>query len=480
MINSITYFETKIKEKLEKIFLLYSSDMTKIAELVYGVTDCMVEFGLCLLAEELESYDTFLCKKKHLRPEWHIVRKDETTLLTSLGTLHYHKTLFRNKRTGEYEYFLDRAMGLEEHTRITEDAEARILEEAVQTSYEKSGKAVSISQEEVSRETVKNKLHKLKFPKKENYPEEKKVVDYLYIEADEDHIALQFREKKGDITENEFHQKNNGAIAKLIYVHEGIEKENEKSKRHIVKNPYYFCRVCEGKENKAFWDEVYEYIEKTYDLSKVKKIYLSADGGSWIMSGKRQIAGITYVLDEFHLKKYLHKITRCFRKNEKETEEELVKIICHKTKKEFEEKIEELKKGIQSPNGKKRMEEGKVYVLNNWTAARLRLLRKNGVKGSSTESHVSHILSDRMSSRPMGWSKEGMSKMAQLRAYYYNDGDMLELVRYQKKKEVLAKEKEEIIYSSSELWTQERKRKKSLGCFADMVTYSIPYVEIKR
>ena len=166
MINSITHFQTKIKEKLEKIFLSYSSDMTKIAELVYGLTDCMVEFGLCLLAEELESYDTFLCEKKHLRTDWHIVRKDETTLLTSLGTLHYHKTLFRNKKTGEYEYFLDKVMGLEAHARMTEDAEARILEEAVQTSYEKSGKAVSLSKEEVSRETVKNKIHSLQFPKK--------------------------------------------------------------------------------------------------------------------------------------------------------------------------------------------------------------------------------------------------------------------------------------------------------------------------
>ena len=63
MINSITYFQTKIKEKLEKNFLQYSSDMTKIAELVYGVTECMTEFGLCLLAEELESYDMFLCDK---------------------------------------------------------------------------------------------------------------------------------------------------------------------------------------------------------------------------------------------------------------------------------------------------------------------------------------------------------------------------------------------------------------------------------
>ena len=53
--------------------------------------------------------------------------------------------------------------------------------------------------------------------------------------------------------------------------------------------------------------------------------------------------------------------------------------------------------------------------------------------GSSTESHISHILSFRMSSRPMGWSRQGAGKMAELRAYYYNGGDMLELGRYQKK-----------------------------------------------
>ena len=161
MIKSITYFQEKITKKLQKTFLSYSFDMTKFAELVYGVIDCMIEFGLRLLAEELENYDTFLCEKRHLRPDWYIVRKDETTLLTSLGILHYHKTLFQNKKT----------------------------------------------------------------------------VDYLYIEADEDHVALQFREKKGDITKNEYHQKNNGAIAKLIYVHEGTEKETDH--RHVLKNTYY-------------------------------------------------------------------------------------------------------------------------------------------------------------------------------------------------------------------------------------------------
>lgn len=480
MVNSITYFQTEIKEKLEKIFLLYSSDMTKIAELVYGVTDCMVEFGLCLLAEELESYDTFLCEKKHLRTDWHIVRKDETMLLTSLGTLHYHKTLFRNKKTGEYEYFLDRAMGLKEHARLTEDAEAKILKEAVETTYEKAGIQVSISKDEISKETVKNKIHRLEFPKNTEKIQEKKEVEYLYIDADEDHVSLQFREKKGDIIENEYHQKNNHAIVKMIYVYEGIEPENAKSTRNVLVNPYYFCRVCEGEENKKFWDEVYEYIERKYDLSKIKRIYLNADGGSWIMSGKRRISGISYVLDEFHLKKYLRKITLRFPKKKDELEEELIKNICYGSKKEFEEKMEQLKKEASSNTGKRRIEEGKKYLLSNWTAARLRFLRKREICGSSTESHVSHILSARMSSRPMGWSKEGMSKMAQLRAYYYNHGDMLELVRYQKKEESLTEEKEEIIYSSSDLWKEERKHKKSLGCFADMVTYSIPYIQIKK
>ena len=37
-----------------------------------------------------------------------------------------------------------------------------------------------------------------------------------------------------------------------------------------------------------------------------------------------------------------------------------------------------------------------------------------------------------MSSRPLGWCRDGANQMAHLRAYYFNDGDMLELVKAQK------------------------------------------------
>ena len=75
-------------------------------------------------------------------------------------------------------------------------------------------------------------------------------------------------------------QKNNCLITKLVFVHEGIEKEAPKSKHHKLINPYYFCSVSHGEENNRFWDEVYEYINNYYELDKVKKIYLNADGGA--------------------------------------------------------------------------------------------------------------------------------------------------------------------------------------------------------
>ena len=73
-----------------------------------------------------------------------------------------------------------------------------------------------------------------------------------------------------------------------------------------------------------------------------------------------------------------------------------------------------------------------------------------------------------------------MSKMAELRAYYYNKGDMLELVRYQKEESAKVVGAETVIYSSSRMWSEERKRKKKLGSMADMPVYSIPYNQIKK
>ncbi len=140
MYNSIQHFIELGTRDLEKVLINYSTDLTKIAEMVYGVTDNVVNLGLSIIAEELEFYDEHLRKSADRMRNWQIVRRDEITLLTSLGSVAYHKTLFKHKESGKCEYLLDKYMNLEKHARLTEDAEARILEEAVESSYRKEVK----------------------------------------------------------------------------------------------------------------------------------------------------------------------------------------------------------------------------------------------------------------------------------------------------------------------------------------------------
>ena len=52
MINSIQHFCTKGVKNLEKVMLDYSDDITKIAEMVQGITDRVTALGLSIIAEE--------------------------------------------------------------------------------------------------------------------------------------------------------------------------------------------------------------------------------------------------------------------------------------------------------------------------------------------------------------------------------------------------------------------------------------------
>lgn len=472
MINSIKYFEEKCINKFEKLENDFIKEPQKLAEYVLALTEELHNLGLRMIQESLEEMDRMLRKSQKRLQSWVVESHVTKQLITSLGTVTFEKTLFTHKETGESEYLLDRIMGMERHERISEDALARMLKEAVQTSYRRGGEETSLTTD-VKKQTVKNKIHALEFPRDDEKPEKKKEVEYLYIEADEDHASLQFRERRGDLVENENHQKNNCLITKLAYVHEGIEKEAPKSKRHKLVHPHFFCGTGYGEENTSFWDEIYTYISNQYDLDKVKKIYLNADGGGWIRSGMKRIEGITFVLDEFHLEKYLTKLTSHMKDSREDAANELRTAIRNRTQKDFEEIVERLQGCLENETGMKRITEAKEYILSNWTAARLRLRRQDGIKGSSTEGHVSHVLSSRMSSRPMGWSITGATKMAKLRAYELNGGDMLELVRYQKRDLPKAVGTEYDVLSSSEIIVSEKNRHGELGKYVDSINHSL-------
>ncbi|MCR4936662.1 MAG: UPF0236 family protein [Lachnospiraceae bacterium] len=109
----------------------------------------------------------------------------------------------------------------------------------------------------------------------------------------------------------------------------------------------------------------------------------------------------------------------------------LSETIKDGSKKDFLSVVDMLEYHAESAKEKKHIQEGASYILENWSAAKIRL-RYRSIPGCSTEGHVSHVLSKRMSMTPMGWSRKGADKMAKLSAYAWNQKDMLELVRYQK------------------------------------------------
>ena len=473
MYKSIQQFVESGLKKLEKAVEEFMKKPQNMAEFVYSIRDGVIELALNIIQETLEDCDQMLRDSGKRKKEWEIVRKDPKELVTSLGSVHFEKTYFKNKRTGERAYLLDRILHIESRERMTEDAGAKLLEEAVQTSCRRGGEESSLTGS-VSRETVKNKIRQLDFPKSRKRSGKKKEAEYLYIDADEDHVSLQFKEEKGDLEIGENHRKNNCVLAKLIYVYEGIEKEAPRSKRNQLINPHYFSGVYEGEKNQELWDEVYEYIESRYDLDKIKKIYPNADGGSWIKGGKKRIGGMVEVLDEFHLQKYLLKATSHMLDSADDARRELCKAIKNGTKEEFNEVMERIAGCASTETGLKRIEESRIYILNNWTAAKIRLSNRKTAKGCSAEGRVSRVLSSRMSSRPMGWSRRGADKMSHLRAYYLNGGEMLELVREQKK-EVLPKAAgaENDVLSCEEILRSEKNKHEKLGKYMESMTHSV-------
>jgi hypothetical protein len=475
MNNSIQHFLENGTIEINKVRESFAKNPKDTTALILGVQKIVNNLGLDMIQEVFNTYNQYVIDSYERKAHWDIVKHDRKKLITSMGTITYTKTLFKNRETGERAYLLDRLMGLDPHERLTEDAEARLLEEAVQTSYQKAGTETCQNEDFVSKQTVKNKIHKLEFPK-EQAVGNKKVVEYLYIDADEDHISLQYQNKKGDLITNEHNRKNNCVMGKLVYVYEGVEKEAPESTRHRLINPHYFSGVYNGAGNTTLWEEVREYIEGHYDTAKIKKIYINADGGAWIKAGKDILEHAEFVLDEFHLNKYLTKLTSHLYDSAEEERSVLRELIKTGSKKSFKEEIAHILE-VTEDSQQERIIESCNYILSNWSAAKVRMSERRKIVGSSTEAHVSHVLSARLSSRPMGWSRTGADKMAHLRAYKRNGGSMLELVHQQRELSKTANTEavENDVLSLKKVLCSEKEKSSELGKYAECMRASVSY-----
>ena len=378
-------------------------------------------------------------KEKHLCK---VIKKDSKTLVTSLGEVKFTRRLYRDEK-GQCKYLFDRHLKIRKGARYTIDAEARAMEEVIETSYRRGGKNASITGS-LSKVTMMNMLKNLVIPRRDYVVFKKKKVDYLYIDADEDHIALQREEKFSEIN-------------KLVYVYEGIENESPISERKKLINPYFFggISVKEG-DNSRLWQDVHDYIAEAYEIDKIKMIYINGDGASWIKNGVNYFKRAKFVMDKFHITEYVNRMTNHLLDSQNEAKEEIYKILYKHDYDAYEIFIGKLYQTSTNDTTLKIISDGDTYFRNNFESICLRFSGDEHVIGCSAEGHISHILASRMSSRPMGWTIDGANKLTKLRLYKLNGGDIYTLVKANdlSRQSVTLKSKDEYDYttfSSSEV-----------------------------
>ena len=360
----------------------------------------MIEFGSQVTQFLVEYAENIIFKLKDRKEKFECLEKDDRTIISIFGEINLKRRYYQDKETKERVYLLDQFLKLEKRERMLPNVKERLIEEARETSYKRAGQKASYGTE-ISKQTVKNEINKLDFKAEEaEEKENKKKVKKLYIIADEDHVHLQ----KGGIEE-----------PRLIIVYDSII---EKGKRIELKNKKHFGGIYTKKID-DLWEEVMSYIENNYDTEYLERVYISGDGANWIKTGLEWIIKSVYVLDEFHMKKAVNgivgKITKANKKEKEKQKKEIRTAIRRLNFVRFKEICYEILEEEKEKTTRERKEDLMNYILNNVEGIKNLYRNKKELHGCSAEGHISHIYSDRMSSRPMGWSTTNINNMSRLR-----------------------------------------------------------------
>ena len=399
----------QISEKLTKKILekAYSGGICDIDLLSSSILEDCKSAARDILEAIVSDLNIKIREDKPSRKARGLILKEknrERSLLTELGRLDLPRDYYYDKKEEKYDYLLDRVIGLQGYERISAGVRAKLVSMATEVSYAKSAETVTGGQ--LSRQCVRECILKLGAIEKRPQPyEPKRKVKELHLFADEDHVHMQREGKtKG----------KKSRMVPLVTVTEGVEEESKGRNRTI--NAMHF--VDENFDTKALWKSVEGYIGASYDIESIEKIYIHADGGKWITNGLASFSNVTRVMDGFHLEKRLKEVSRNFPGSN------LRQRIKAAIEKGDRKKLDMLMQEMYARSQDKKQIEFTTklggYLTENFEEIRNRL--KSDTVGSCTEGQVSHILSNRFSRNPMGWSEEGLGKLSKQRVYIKNKG----------------------------------------------------------
>lgn len=326
------------------------------------------------------------------------------SLLTELGLLNIPRDYYYDKNNERYVFLFDHVTGIRAYERIGANLSAKMVSLATEMSYAKS--ATIAGEERLSRQTVKNHIRKTG-PLEIRPKGEGRCVRELHVYADEDHVHMQRPGKK---------RGKKSRMVPLVTVTEGTARQSMRRNRTV--GAVHF--VDEDFDTKRLWKSVEGYIGKTYRTEDIEKIYIHGDGGKWIGSGLESFAQNIHVMDGYHLGKRIRELSGRFPK--KNVGQRIRQTIMDNDRKRADEILQSLYEEANSEVQNKRITEFGKYLMGNWEEIVNRKTLE--VPGSCTEGQVSHLLSERFSRDPLGWSEEGLGILSKLRIYVKNGGEI--------------------------------------------------------
>lgn len=413
----INYICENFTKNIEKNIKNFISDSKSLAEFSFDLQESLNDVACHTISETLKLYDNAIKSNPDRVENFEVVHSSKPkTILTSFGSVSFNRTYYLDKHSGERLYLLDSMVGISDHDSMSDDVVINCIDEATDSNYSKAGDSCCLSNDSVSKQSVKRVIHDLD-PKIILFPvvppKNKKSVPFLYIEADEDHVHL---------------QKGSNAIAKLVYVHEGISSVTGYSSRNLLENTRYFDGFHKSNEN--LWFEVLDYIDSTYDIDSIKRIYISGDGASWIRKGCEFIPNSKFVLDAFHMMKYIRQASAHVNS---ELAYNFKSSLSSADYDSFMQSSSDIVKFTKDsaifPDSKLKCVVDSInYLISNWDGIAIKTDTNEKTIGCSAEGHISHIFSSRLSSRPKGWSEHGLDIMCKLIVYKKNGGSIKDLI----------------------------------------------------
>ncbi len=417
MENILHYFNEKIISLTENYLknLIFKKGISGFTD---DLTAEFARFGSELTQFLVEYVEEEIFNLGERKEKFETLERDTRNIVSIFGEIQFKRRYYKEKETNKKIYLLDKILGIKPKQRLLNNVQERLLTEAVSTSYEHAGEVAAYGIK-ISRQEVKNEIESLNLEKnfyKDN--ETKRKVENLYIIADEDHVHLQ----KGGIEE-----------PRIIVVYENAVSNG---KRIELKEKRHFEGIYKNKIHEL-WDEVSLYIEENYDMEYLKRVFIQGDGATWIKTGLEWVQKSIYVLDKFHMMKAINgivgKMTKETKKEKTNYKKRIYKSLEKFEFKEFKEICYDILSEEMEYSLRIRKEQLMNYILNNEEGIRNLYKNKEILHGCSAEGHVSHIYSDRMSSRPMGWKTRNVNNMSKLRLLREDKISVREILEKQEK-----------------------------------------------